>query len=129
MAEFKDWSEVYEPLVLPVGGKTYTLPAVPKVEADRFAAAIGGGEDAPEFSDADLESMLLGPDLKQQLVDDGVPDAAMKRILLTALADLQGGRAMAEIMWATGGETAAMADYVKSHAPNRAARRAVPKQK
>ncbi|MGN6325718.1 DUF7426 family protein [Pseudolysinimonas sp.] len=129
MSKFEDFSEIYEPLVLPVNGKSYTIRPVVGAEGEKFNAAIAGGDNAPEFSDVDLEAMLLGPELKQRLLDDGVSDAAIKRILLTALAEFQGGRAMAEIMWATGGETAAMADYVKSHAPNRAARRAAPKQK
>jgi hypothetical protein len=123
MTKFAPFEEIYEPLILPINGKEYTLPAVLASEGDRFTSAVAGTEDA-FFSDEDLELMLLGADLKKQMVDDGVSDAALKRVLLTALADYQGGRKSAEMMWATGGDSDAMAAWVKAHAPNRAARRA-----
>lgn len=123
MAKFDDFESVYEPLRLPVHGKTYEIPPVVAAEGIKFTAAASGGEDAPFFSDEDMERMLLGPDLKQQMLDDGVPDAAIKRVLLTALADFQGGRSAAEIMWATGGDPKAMQEYVRQNAPNRASRR------
>lgn len=123
MAKFDDFDAVYEPLVLPIKGKEYTIPPVAAAEGIRFTAAASGVEGAEFFSDEDMERMLLGPDLKQELLDDGVSDAAVKRILLTALADFQGGRSAAEIMWATGGDPKAMAAYVRQNAPNRASRR------
>lgn len=123
MAKFDDFDAVYEPLVLPVKGKEYTIPPVEAAEGIRFTTAASGEDGADFFSDADMERMLLGPDLKQHLLDDGVSDAAIKRILLTALADFQGGRAAAEIMWKTGGDPKAMAEYVRQNAPNRASRR------
>lgn len=126
MAKFDDFEAVYEPLVLPINGKQYTIPPVVAAEGIKFTLAASGEEDAPFFSDDDMERMLLGPDLKQQLLDDGASDAAVKRVLLTALADFQGGRTAAEIMWATGGDPKAMAEYVRQNAPNRASRRSKP---
>jgi hypothetical protein len=128
VGKFADFEQVYEPLVLPINGKEYTIPAVKGIDGLRFNAALATptkdtSDGAPEvFSDAEFTSMLLG-DVYQQMIDDGVPEAAVKRAQLTALADFQVGRDAAEMMWATGGDPKALTQYVRDHAPNRAARR------
>ena len=123
MGKFADFLEAYEPLQLPIGGKTYTIPPVTLADGARFKLVLTNAEGAEFFSDAEFEAMLVGPALKAEMVADGVSDVAFERVLLTALADHQQGREAAEVMWATGGDPKALKQYVREHAPNRAQRR------
>lgn len=122
MAKFDDFEAVYEPLKLTIKGKTYTLEPVEAAQGARFTAAASGEEEAEFFSDDDLRQMLLGP-LYQEMIDDGVSDAAIKRVQLTALADFITGRESAAMTWATGGDPKALEQYVIDNAPNRASKR------
>lgn len=122
MATFADFEEVYEPLTLTIGGKQYKLPPVVAAEGVKFTAAATGVEGAAPFTDEMLRAMLLGPTY-QTMLDDQVPEPAIQRVLLTALADFQAGRSAAEMMWVTGGDPKAIEGYVKARTPNRASRR------
>jgi hypothetical protein len=120
---FKDYSELVDPLVLPIGGKEYTIPPVGAADGIRFATSIDPNlPDAEPISDDEFMTMFLGPAYDDMLADN-VPSPAMMRAAMTALAEHQRGRSVAEVVWETGADPKALADYVMRSLPNRKARR------
>jgi hypothetical protein len=119
---FKDYSELADPLVLPINGKTYTIPAVGLADGIKLMAVFSGEEDAPTIPDEEFNRILLGSAYEEMLADN-VPGPAVVRAALTALADFQKGRATAEILWETGGDPKALTAWMKTNS-NRAQRRA-----
>ena len=117
---FKDYQELADPLVLPINGKSYTIPAVGLADGIKLTAALDPESKTP-LADDEFNRMLLGTAYDEMLVDN-VPGPAVIRASLTALADFQKGRATAEIMWETGGDPKALTAWVKA-ATNRAQRR------
>jgi hypothetical protein len=103
---FKDYNEVREPLVLPINGKQYTIPPLGFQDgADLLAREkekTGGDLDDDVFF-----ATILGPVLAEMRADN-VPGEAVTRAALTAFADHQRGRAVAEVMWETGGDPKAL---------------------
>lgn len=122
MTDFKDFNDLIEPIILPIGGKQYTIPPVSAEDGIRFKIARSGVEGAPKITDDDFERIFLG-DVRDEMIADNVPAEALNRALATALTDHSAGRDAARIMWETGGDPKAAAAYVKAHAPNRASRR------
>lgn len=100
---FKDFREFAEPLRLPINGKTYDIPPVPA----RLGISLLGlakGDDVPELASLtgmDLWKALLGSAWDEMVADDA-PMSAIARAGLTALADYQQGRAVAEAVWEGG---------------------------
>ena len=120
MTQFKDLAELLDPLVLPVNGKTYKIPAV-SFEA---GVRIDGILDGPEkLTDEEFYRLLLSDAVFDQLLADGIPSVWIDRIARTALTDYKAGRDMAVKMWETGGNPKAVAEYDRQNAPNRASRR------
>ena len=121
---FKDYVELKERLQLPINGKLYTIPAMGLAEGieltDQLEAAARG-EDLPDKPFAEFNRMALGS-AYDDMVADNVPADAIRRAALTQIADFQRGRAVAEVMWETGGDLKATQEWVKAHS-NRAQRR------
>lgn len=118
MSDFTDFNELYEPLVLPINGKQYTIPPVSFDAGARINGIVDGTE---KLGDEDFFRLILGAVFDEMLTDK-VPAAAINRAGQTALADFKYGRAMAETMWKTGGDPKAIQELVAPK-PNRAARR------
>lgn len=117
---FRDLVDIIGPLELPIRGKTYTLPVVSAPNGAKILAALQG---KAELSDADLRKIVLGP-LEKDMTADGVNAHELNRVLWTALADVQSGRAVAEIIWENGVDPKALTEALTP--PNRAARRSNP---
>lgn len=105
MAAFADITEFLEPLALPIAGKTYTIPPVPYDVGLRLTA--GDAESIDAMSPDEFRRTFLGAAL-DQMAADNVPLVYVARAALTALADFQGGRTVAEAMWASGGSPKAL---------------------
>lgn len=116
MSDFSDFNELYEPLVLPINGKAYTIPPL------SFTAGgiVNGVIDGEKLDDVEFFRLILSPEVFDRMVADNVPDLAIVRAGQTALADFKYGRAMAGLMWKTGGDPKAVQTLAT---PNRAARR------
>lgn len=101
---FSDYSEFADPLRLPVNGKVYEIPPVGIRDGLKITAST---EQNTPLSNEDFRRTLLG-DVYEQLLADNIPGPAFARIVLTALAEFQYGRATAEITWETGGDPKAL---------------------
>lgn len=117
MGRFDDYEKVADPLVLPINGKDYTIPAVGMQDGIRLSTQED--PDAAEIQNDEFRSMLLGA-VYEQMVADNVPADAVMRAVTTAYADFTRGRDFAQMVWATGGDPKAVERYLK---PNRASRR------
>lgn len=93
------------PLILPIGGKNYTIPPVSAVDGVRLSetlyAARTGADDVSDDSELDLYKQCLGT-AYDAMTADGVPFAALIRAGKTAMYDFLGGREAAERFWNTG---------------------------
>lgn len=105
----RPYEEIIGPLVIPVRGKEYTLPAISLQDGLRMHTAAHGGED---LSLEDLTVIILG-DARQQMLDDGVPVSVIDRALWTGIADYQQGREAAEQVWENGVPKAVLEELVK----------------
>ncbi|PRB01749.1 hypothetical protein [Microbacterium sp. MYb64] len=114
---FNDFNDLYDPLVLPINGKQYTIPPASFEAGVRINGIVGGAE---KMGDEEFYRLVLGSAFDEMRIDD-VPATAIDRAGKTALADFQVGRSMAEIMWKTGGDPKAIQEMAPK--PNRAARR------
>lgn len=117
MSDFSDFNELYDPLRLPINGKSYTIPPVSFEAGVRINGVVDGEE---RIEDEEFFRLILG-DTFDEMVTDKAPLAAITRAGQTAVADFKYGRAMAEVMWKTGSDPKAVQALAK--APNRAARR------
>ncbi|WP_275463376.1 hypothetical protein [Streptomyces noursei] len=116
-----------ETLCLPIGGRTYTVPA-PSAEVGlrtqalinaAATAADGGQVDEQVLGDAaerDLYRDVLGP-AHDEMVADGVTWPALKHSAITAMVWIAQDKAAAETFWNAAGDPSRLA-------PNREARRA-----
>ncbi|MFG7941185.1 hypothetical protein DEH18_33440 [Streptomyces sp. NHF165] len=115
-----------ESLKLPIGGRTYTVPApdaetglrVQRLVSAAGRAAGGGDVDADLVADAeerDLYADVLGS-AYAELVADGVSWPALKHCAITAMVWIAQDRDAAERYWNAGGDPERLA-------PNRQARR------
>lgn len=122
LSEYEKFSN--PPLVFPIGGKQYTLKPV-DIPTGIILDKIISGEDKELAKQpaSYLWKMLLG-DMWDEFAADGVPLEAATRAGLTALAEHQYGRAIAEATWEAGADPKALQDYMeKKFPPNRAQRR------
>ncbi|MEU6822799.1 hypothetical protein ABZ921_19405 [Streptomyces atriruber] len=115
-----------ESLELPIGGRTYKIPAPSaeiglRTQALINAAAVaadGGRVDEQVLGDAaerDLYREVLG-DAHERMVADAVPWPALKHSALTAMVWIAQDKSAAERFWNAAGDPSRLA-------PNRAARR------
>lgn len=127
MTDLRDYSAFAEkPLTFPINGKKYILPPL-SIEAGIALADIVSGKDKAfaKKDGVELWKLLLGP-LWDEMVADGVPIDAATRAGLTALADHQYGREIAEATWEAGADPNRLAAYMTQKAAalgNRASRR------
>lgn len=103
---FSDYSEFADPLRLPVNGKTYEIPPIGIATGLRITAQT---EQKTPLTNEEFRRLLLG-DVYDELLADNIPGPAFSRIVLTALAEFQYGRSVAEITWETGGNPKALLD-------------------
>lgn len=102
---FKEYESFAEPLALPIGGKTYIIPPVGIRDGLKLTTALA--EKDTKLTNEEFSRLLLGS-AYDELVAANVPAAAFGRVVATALAEFQGGRATAELMWETGGDPKAI---------------------
>lgn len=105
----RPYEELVGPLIIPVRGKEYPLPAISMQDGLRIHAATANGTF---ISIADLETIILG-DTKQAMLDDGVPPAVIDRALWAGVADFKAGRDSAEAVWEHGVPKAVMEELGK----------------
>lgn len=117
---FEDFKDLYEPLVLPIGGKEYTIPPVTFADGVILSDVFDDGAKH-KLSNKKMFRMLLG-DTLDAMIADGVAAPAINRAAYAAMADFHSGRSVAEIMWKTGGDPKAVTSYVEAQ-QNRAQRR------
>jgi hypothetical protein len=103
---FKDITEIIEPLELPMGGKSYRIRPLGALDGARLAEHLADREGNP-MSDEEFQRLMLGP-AYDDMLSDGLPSTYIVRAALTALADHQASRAVAEVMWETGGDPKAL---------------------
>lgn len=109
----RDFDELANPLVVPIGGKRYTIPPVGARTAQllrRIAADDQAAIDA--LTDpADYYRAILGV-AYDEMVADNCPEPAVDRAALAALADFQQGRLGALRAWEAGATVEGMAAVV-----------------
>jgi len=110
-------------LALPIGGKTYVIPPVGAKDGIRLQvvtdevtdqledpqAAVSAAEKV--MTNEEFYRIMLSAPVLEQMRADNVPEQAIARAVLTAIADHQNGRAVAEIIWKTGGLPERLAAY------------------
>lgn len=121
---FADITEFIEPLALPIAGKTYTVPPLPYDVG--LSLTAGPADLIDSMTPDDFRRTFLGSALDAMIADQ-VPLQYVARAALTALADFQGGRDVAEAMWASGGSPKALEQYVETR--RREALRAAPRDR
>jgi len=102
---FKEYEAFVEPLALPIGGRVYVIPPVGIRDGLKLATALEGKDT--KLSNEEFSRLLLGA-AYDELMEANVPAPAFGRVIATALAEYQGGRATAELMWETGGDPKAI---------------------
>lgn len=90
--------DIIGPLVVPVRGKEYTLPAVTLADGLKLHASRTNA--APLLSD-ELYRIILG-DTHDQMLADHVPGDVIDRVFWTAYTDFTSGRDSAEEVWESG---------------------------
>jgi len=96
---FRSLEEILGPIVLPIKGKTYTLPKVSLTDGVRLHAILR--QEDTNASLQDVYDILLG-DVQEQLRAAGVGPDTTDRVFFTALADFQTDREGAEKVWENG---------------------------
>jgi hypothetical protein len=123
---FADLDEFFSPgLTLTIKGREYTVPlasgelglwcrrtaevagAITESSGDaEVASAVAAAQALPDPPGADrltLHQRVLGEDLYQQMLNDGLPDAYVVFAGLTAYVWIVGGEEAAQRYWETGG--------------------------
>lgn len=110
-----------EPLVFPIGGKTYTAPDVSYQQGIRLTRIFAGEDHSLDGKPVEEGwKLVLGVAWDEMAADD-VPMDAMSRAGLAAIANFQFGRAAAELVWESNVSPEALA---AATAANRKERRA-----
>jgi hypothetical protein len=109
MAALAEITEFLEPLALTIRGKVYEIPPLPYEDGLRFTSGDADAIDA--LTPEQFRRTFLGEAL-DRMAEDNVPMIYVARAALTALADFQGGRKVAEAMWASGGDPKALQAWV-----------------
>jgi hypothetical protein len=97
---FKDIEQIIEPLTLPIRGKDYVIPPIGVLSIARYEEVLA--DDEKTMTNAEFYEITLGPAYEQMRADNVAP-LYIQRAAYTSLADTQRGRAIAEVMWETGG--------------------------
>jgi len=105
----RPYEELVGPLIVPVRGKEYPLPAVTMADGLRIHAA---GTNSGSIALGELTEIILG-DAQQAMLDDGIPPAIIDRALWAGLADFQAGREAAEQVWEHGVPKAVLEELMK----------------
>lgn len=100
---FRDLYEIIEPLVLPIGGKDYRVPLLGIADAKRLEENASPDSTTPPMSNLEYFQVMLGP-VYDEMVQDNVPFASMRLAAMTAQADYQRGRVVAQVLWEAGGD-------------------------
>lgn len=113
--KFASWKSIYDPIVIPIPGRDgverdYELPPVSGEDGVRWALT-SDPESGVTFTADDTRKAFLG-DAYQEMLADGVPDAAIARALMTAIVNHAQGREVAEAYWVNGGNPKAIADWL-----------------
>lgn len=111
MAAFADITEFIEPLRLTIRGKVYEIPALPYDVG--LALTSGPASTIDDMTPDEFRRTFLGAALDAMIADQ-VPLQYVARAALTALADFQGGRDVAEGMWASGGSPKALERWAEA---------------
>lgn len=108
----RDWQDVEasDPLVLPINGKQYRIPSIGHLDVIRIQDEMDriANGDAPEISDDDFLSMVLG-DQRGLMEADNVPPKAIVHAATVAYTDAIAGRVAAEHLWEHGPNPEALA--------------------
>ena len=99
---FRDIEEIIEPLTLPIRGKEYVIPPMGVLSIARYEEALANPDPEHPMTNRELYEIALG-EAYEQMRADNVSPAHILRAAYTSLADTQRGRAVAEVMWETGG--------------------------
>lgn len=106
MPAFADITEFIEPLTLTIRGRQYPVePLTFEVGLSLQARLDPEAED--RLTGEEFCRTFLGATYDAMRADQ-VPEVYIVRAALTALADYQGGRTVAETMWRTGGDPKAV---------------------
>ncbi len=104
----KDFEEfLEEPLILPIGGKKYTVPPVDAVSGVRLSETLFAAQtdtsnpDVEDDTELDIYKQTLGA-AYDEMIADNVPFPALMRAGKTAMYDFIAGREVAERYWNTG---------------------------
>lgn len=119
-------------LKLPIGGRIYGIPPIGAKSKARLVLALDETQAAIKKAKGDLAKVRepLTPEEFQRLClgvaydemyDGDVPDGALTRAAMTALVDVQRGRADAEAFWKTGITPEALAAYAAAQGKAEAA--------
>lgn len=104
---FRAFKDITDPLVLPYDENTaYVIPPVTAEDGSKFRVAQAEGRS---IEGEEYFRMFLG-EAYDEMIADGVDDQFVLRAAFAALADHQAGRAVAAIVWETGGDPKAVAD-------------------
>jgi hypothetical protein len=90
--------DIIGPLIVPVRGKEYTLPAVSLSDGLKIHASRNKGE---LLMSSDLYRIILG-DVHTDMLTNNVPGDVIDRVFLTAYTDFTSGRDSAEEVWENG---------------------------
>ena len=90
--------DIIGPIVVPVRGKEYTLPAVTLSDGLKIHASRTNGT---ALDAAELYRIILG-DVHTDMLKDNVPGDVIDRVFLTAYTDFTSGRDSAEEVWENG---------------------------
>lgn len=96
----KPWEEIApEPLAFPIAGRTFTVKPLSYKDGLRVEALFAS--EKVEITNEELWRLGLG-DTFDEMVEAGVPPAAVARAGMAAITDYQRGRAAAELIWESG---------------------------
>lgn len=110
-----------KPLVFPIGGKQYTVPALSYHTGIRLTRIFTGEDHSLDGKPPEEGWRLVCGAAWDEMAADDVPMDAMSRAGLAAVADFQFGRAAAELVWESNVSPEALA---AATAANRKERRA-----
>lgn len=114
---FKDWeeTEASNPLVLPIRGNHYRIPALGHLDAiairEDFNRVKNG--EPPSMGNEEFMTAVLSPELLTRMRADNVPEAAIVHAAVVAQTDAQLGRDAAEDMWERGPSPETLAAALK----------------
>lgn len=112
MTRFRDFNEVVDQLIIPIGGIEYTLPLISAANAIKLMEARESKGEIPILN-GDLYEWFLGP-AWEQMKANGVPTEAILRAAMTGLARHDRDLATAEVYWEAGTDPKAQAQYLES---------------